>query len=855
MNWDNLTDSAQRSVMYAQEEAQRLGNDYIGTEHLLLGLLREDQGVAYRALNIMGINIAFIFQRIEGTVKEKRHSRYYQLPSPSEFTLTLRAKRALEFASREAQSLSHGYIGTEHILIGLLQEPDGLAFKVLEEVQADLAKCKEIVLQIISNPKNREVNSKNVQNSVRSNSAVKSKTPTLELYSKDLTQLGKQNKLDPVIGREKEINRLIQILLRRTKNNPVLIGDPGVGKTVIAEGLALKISKKQVPEQLKDKRIISLELMSLVAGTKYRGEFEERMKKVIEEIKRCSGEIILFIDELHTVVGAGAAEGSIDASNILKPALARGELHCIGATTVDEYRKYIEKDPALERRFQSIFIHEPSIEETVDILKGLKDTYEKHHGVAISNDAIHASSELSAKFISQRYLPDKAIDLMDEACSHVRLVHSKLPSHIDQLEKEAHALCEEKEGAIRNQDFENAAKLRDKESVVRFRIQKETLQWQQQLIKEEHEVKEDDIAAVVSQWTGIPVGRLMQEEKDKLLHMGEALKQKIIGQDDVAKVLTHAIRRAKTGIRDSKKPLGSFLFLGPTGVGKTEMAMVLSEYLFGRREAIIRFDMSEYMEKFSVSRLIGAPPGYVGYEEGGQLTEAIRRQPFSIVLFDEIEKAHADIYNILLQILDGGRLTDSQGRVVDFSNSIIIMTSNIHGNWDNKTKLGFNQDNEETEESFSRDQIHQELKKSFRAEFLNRLDETMVFKHLNQDHILSIVDLMINKLHQDIKNRNIQLFFSKEAKHFLARKGYEKKYGARFLWRIMQRYIADSLSEALLRNEFEDNDQIKIDVKNNKIVFTKMENQPKKPINSRNIDSYNDKKVAKEKDLERTEKI
>ena len=813
MNWENLTDSAQRAVMYAQEEAQRLGNDFIGTEHILLGLLKEGQGVASKTLHILGVNIPYIQQQVEKMASDNRSSRYYN-PLPSEYTLTPRAKRVLEYASREASNLSHTYIGTEHILIGLLMEPEGIAAKVLDEVQLDIVKVKEVILQFLSKAENSEAYKRKAKESAQNPPNMsKSKTPNLDLYSKDLTLLGKQNKLDPVIGREKEINRLIQILLRRSKNNPVLIGDPGVGKTVIAEGLAYRISQDTVPEQLKNKRLVALELANLIAGTKYRGEFEDRMKKVMEEIKRFSGEIILFIDELHTVVGAGAAEGSIDASNILKPALARGELHCIGATTVDEFRKYIEKDPALERRFQSIFIHEPSIDETIQILEGLKETYENHHHVIITPEAMVAASELSAKYITQRFLPDKAIDLIDEACSHVRLLHSKLPQEIVEMEQKARSLEEQKESAIKEQDFEGAAHLRDQERNLRMEIQEETSLWQKNLNEHIYSVTEDDIASVVSQWTGIPTGRLMQEEKDKLLHMEKALQEHIIGQDHAISVLSHAIRRAKTGIKDSRKPLGSFMFLGPTGVGKTELAIVLAEYLFGRRESLIRFDMSEYMEKFSVSRLIGAPPGYVGYEEGGQLTEAVRRQPFSVILFDEIEKAHPDIYNILLQILDGGRLTDSKGRVIDFANTIIIMTSNVYGNWEKQTVSGFQQSKAQAVQGdmVERDQVLNDLKKTFRPEFLNRLDEMIVFNFLSEENIIQIVDLLIDKLHQDIKNREILFQFSESAKKQLAQEGYQRKFGARPLWRTIQRRIADPVSEALLRDEFADKDTIMVD--------------------------------------------
>ena len=846
MNWDNLTESAQRAVMYAQEEAQRLGNDYLGTEHLLLGILREGQGVAYRTLTLLGVNFTYIIQRIENIVKDSRQSRYYN-PTPSDFTLTTRAKRVLEIASREAQMMMHNYIGTEHILLGLLQETEGIAGKVLLEVNIDPNKGKEAIMQIISIPENLETPRKNFKDP--ENRSIRSKTPHLDLYSKDLTSLGKLNKLDPVIGREKEIHRLIQILLRRTKNNPVLIGDPGVGKTVIVEGLAQRVAKENVPSQLKNKRIVALELTSLIAGTKYRGEFEDRMKKAMEDIKRSSGEIILFIDELHTVVGAGAAEGSIDASNILKPALARGELHCIGATTYDEYRKHIEKDPALERRFQPIFIDEPSIDETIKILQGLKNAYENHHQVLISDEAIVSATELSSTYITQRFLPDKAIDLMDEACSFVRLVNSNLPQEITDMEQEAFRLEKAKEKAIRDQDFEGAAHLRDQERSLRLSAHKETQLWQEKMANTKFTVNADNIASVVSQWTGIPIGRLIQEEKDKLLMMEEALKEKIIGQDHAVAIISHAIRRAKTGIKDSQRPLGSFIFLGPTGVGKTEMAFALAEYLFGRRESLIRFDMSEYMEKFSVSRLIGAPPGYIGYEEGGQLTEAIRRQPFSVVLFDEIEKAHADIYNILLQIFDGARLTDSQGRIVDFSNTIIIMTSNVFGNWDHAKISGFQQNENEASlgENIKRDQLLNDLKKTFRLEFLNRLDELIVFNFLTQENIMSIVDLLIQKLHREIKNRNIHFEFSQQAKELLAKEGYQKSFGARPLWRTIQKRIVDPISESLLKDEFTDFDTILIDRNENDFLFCRKK--------SKNIPKEKTPSDSLEESLERAEKI
>jgi len=837
MIWENLTENARKVVIQSQEEAHRLGNDYLGTEHLLLGLLRVEDCMAWQALALSGINSNYIFQRIENSIRDNRQFRFYE-HSNNEITLSTRAKRVFEMASQEAKEMGSTVVGTEHLLLSIMREGDGIAFKILEEMGLDSFKTRELLFKLILERKQSqtEKNTQNTSSDQESKTTSRAKTALLDQYSRDLTALAKIGKLDPVIAREKEIQRVIQILCRRTKNNPVLIGDPGVGKTVIVEGLAQKIASQQVPDILQNKRVISLDLSSLVAGTKYRGEFEERMKKVVDEVKKASGDVIVFIDELHTVVGAGSAEGSIDASNIMKPPLSRGELHCIGATTIDEYRKHVEKDPALERRFQSILITEPCIEDAIEMLNGLKTRYEEHHKVIITEESIEAAVKLSSRYITQRYLPDKAIDVIDEACSRVRLAASTPPAILKEYNAKLEEVKQQKEKAMEEKDYAHVNDLQIEEKNLLTLIHETQLKWIEDNKNLTYKITEDDVAEVISQWTKIPVGKLLQEDKAKLLNMEKALTEKIIGQPQAISAVSKAIRRGKTGLKDPNKPMGSFLFLGPTGVGKTELARVLADYLFGSADMLVRFDMSEYMEKFSVSRLIGAPPGYVGYEEGGQLTGTIRKQPYSIILFDEIEKAHPDIYNILLQILDCGRLTDSQGRTINFSNTIIILTSNIGGSWDKAKMLGFQKDSltEETlEVANSKENLLTELKKHFKPEFINRLDDQIVFNSLSEDNILKIVDLLIKKVEEELEDKKMSFILSLAAKKELARIGYDKKFGARPLWRTIQRTISDPLSEAILKDEFSEYDTIYIDFQDAAFQFMKL--QPEEKLASQTV--------------------
>jgi len=800
--WEPFTERARRSIVLAQEEAQRLGNNYIGTEHILLGIISEGESLAAKVLETLGVNLAKVRQEVEAIVG--RGGQTVQ----QEMVFTPRAKRVIELAFEEARQLNHNYIGTEHLLLGLIREGEGVAARVLTNLGVDPAKVRLQTTSLLGAegqppaPKG------------------KSKTPTLDAYGRDLTQLARENKLDPVIGRSMEIERVIQILSRRTKNNPALIGEPGVGKTAIAEGLAQRVIKGDIPEPLRDRRVITLDLAGLVAGTKYRGEFEERMKRVMDEIRGASGEIILFIDELHTLVGAGAAEGAIDASNIIKPALARGELQCIGATTLNEFRKYIEKDAALERRFQPIMVGEPSIDETIEILKGLRDRYEAHHKVQITDEALAAAARLGDRYITDRFLPDKAVDLIDEASSRVRLQATLPPPEIREVDAQLRKVLTEKESVVKSQEFEKAAAIRDREEKLRLEKARLEQEWHEKRAQDDKALKvtDEDIAGIVSSWTKIPVSKLAEAETAKLLNMKESLHKRVVGQDEAIEVVTRAIRRSRAGLKNPHRPIGSFIFLGPTGVGKTEVARSVAEFLFDDADSIIRIDMSEYMEKYAVSRLVGAPPGYVGYEEGGQLTEAVRRRPYCVVLLDEIEKAHPDVFNILLQVLDDGRLTDSQGRVVDFKNSVIVMTSNVGATgMQTTTDIGFRPQRDEgkTEDQMyekMKSKVLEEVKHTFRPEFLNRVDEVVVFHQLTREEIEQIVGLELDKVIREVKAQDMHLEVTEDAKKLLAQKGWDPQFGARPLRRAIQREVEDELSEEMLRGTFSGGDHVLAEV-------------------------------------------
>jgi ATP-dependent Clp protease ATP-binding subunit ClpC len=807
--FERFTERARRVIILAQEEAKRLNHSAVGTEHILLGIIREGEGVASKVLESLNINPERVRAEIESAIGRGERTPY------EEVAFTPRAKKVLELALDEARRLGHNYIGTEHLLLGLIREGEGVAARVLESMGADLERVRSQVVYLLG------------EEGTASYTKQASKTPTLDEFGRDLTKLARETKLDPVIGREREIERVIQVLSRRTKNNPALIGEPGVGKTAITEGLAQRIVRGDVPEILRSKRVVQLDLAALVAGTKYRGEFEERMKKVMEEIRKAQGEVILFVDELHTLVGAGAAEGAIDASNILKPALARGELQCIGATTLDEYRKYVERDAALERRFAPILVSEPSVEQAIEILRGLRERYEAHHGVKISDEALAAAATLADKYISDRFLPDKAIDLMDEAASKIRLQASFLPQEVRQAMEKTERARREKEEAIKSQDFERAASLRDKEKVLRQKLEELESSWKTEKGRDITTVTADDIADIVSSWTGIPVTRLVEEETEKLLRMEDSLHKRIVAQDEAVHAVSRAVRRARAGLKDARRPIGSFIFLGPTGVGKTELTLALAEFLFGDENAVVRIDMSEYTERHTVSRLVGAPPGYVGYEEGGQLTEQVRRRPYSVVLLDEIEKAHPEIFNVLLQILEDGRLTDAQGRTVDFKNCVVIMTSNVGApQIQREGGLGFRAMESEqldAQRAYERMKTHvmEELRRTFRPEFLNRVDEIIVFKPLTRDQIKAIVDILIERVRREIRGQGMELVMTDAARDLLAQEGYDPQYGARPLRRAIQRLVEDPLSDDMLRGKFSHGDEITLDVRDGRMAFEK----------------------------------
>lgn len=810
--WQRFTERARRVVFFAQEEAGKLGENYVSTEHLLLGLVRENDSVAARILERMGISLGRIRSEIERNV-----SHGDSRPS-QEMQLTPRAKRVIDLAYDEARQLNNNYIGTEHLLLGLIREGEGLAGRVLAKLSVELDRTRREVLAL------QEASDSSAPAAGRPQTA-RSRTPTLDEFGRDYTEMARNDKLDPVVGRHKEIERVIQILSRRTKNNPVLLGEPGVGKTAIAEGLAQRIISGDIPETLKDKRIVSLDLASLVAGTKYRGEFEERMKRVMEEMRKAQGEVILFIDELHTLVGAGAAEGAIDASNIMKPALSRGELQCIGATTLDEFRKYIERDAALQRRFQPVKVDEPSPEEAVEILKGLRERYETHHRVTITDDALVAATQLADRYITDRFLPDKAIDLIDEAASRVRLQYALPPAELRQARARLKELEKKMALADKTGFGEDRAEMQSQENLIKEQIADLDLEWNSNRESMLRIVTQDEVANIVQAWTGIPVSRLVETETQKLLRMEDELHNRYVGQDEAVAAVSRAIRRARSGMKDAKRPMGTFIFMGPTGTGKTELARALASFLFDNENNLIRIDMSEYSEKFNVSRLVGAPPGYVGYEEGGQLTEAVRRNPYSVVLLDEIEKAHPDVFNILLQVAEDGRLTDSQGRVVDFKNTVVIMTSNIGAARINPERgLGIRSDDERRKQDEKaiesmKNRVMDEVKKTFRPEFLNRIDELIVFHPLSHEDIMKIVDLMLVRVEKQMKSQNLLIEMTQRVKEKLAKEGFDPTLGARPLRRAVQRLIEDPMADEILRGTFVPGETVEVDISEDTIVF------------------------------------
>ncbi len=820
--FERFTDRARRVLVLAQEEARLLNHNFIGTEHILLGLIHEGEGVAAKALESLGISLEAVREKVEETIGPAGTSTTGSPP------FTPRAKKVLELSLREALQLGHNYIGTEHMLLGLVREGEGVAAQVLVSLGADLSRVRQQVIQLLSGYQATGPE-KATAGATPGSQDVPAGSPVLDQFGRNLTQLARERKLDPVIGREREIERVMQVLSRRTKNNPVLIGEPGVGKTAIVEGLSQRIVASEVPETLRGKQLYTLDLGALVAGSRYRGDFEERLKKVLKEI-RTRGDIILFIDELHTLVGAGAAEGAIDAASILKPMLARGELQTIGATTLDEYRKHLEKDAALERRFQPIKVEEPSLAHTIEILKGLRDRYEAHHGVTITDQAVVTAANLADRYIADRYLPDKAIDLIDEAGSRLRIRRMSTPADYKAIEEEIAKARKDKELAIEKQNFEQAKKLREKEEELLQRKAAKEQEWRAEGVDLFDVVDEEVIAEVLANWTGIPVYKLTEEETTKLLRMEEELHKRIIGQNNALKAVSQAIRRTRAGLKDPKRPSGSFIFLGPSGVGKTETAKALAEFLFGDEGALVQLDMSEYMEKHTVSRLVGSPPGYVGYEEGGQLTEAVRRKPFSVVLFDEIEKAHPDVFNALLQILEDGRLTDAQGRTVDFKNTVIIMTSNLGTADLRKASVGFAKADEAVTHERMTSKVNDALKQHFRPEFLNRIDEVIVFHELTKDEITEIVDLYMRRVRNQLESQGISVELTRAAKYLVVEKGYDAMMGARPLRRALQRFVEDPLSEKILWKEFRAGDTVIVDAENDEITFKAMEQFEPPPV-------------------------
>ncbi len=807
MNY-NFTDRVRKVLAMAREEAIRLQHDYVGTEHILLGLIREGEGVAAAVLTNLSVDLEQIHERVEESVRKGKATI-----ALGELPYTSRAKKVLEFAMAEARDFNHSYVGTEHLLLGLLREEKGIAAQVLNSLGVTLDEARAETLKVLGSdvaPSEPAGIGGSSAGQPGKSGDKKSKTPALDHFCRDLTELARGGKLDPTIGRAAEIERVIEILCRRKKNNPVLIGEPGVGKTAIVEGLAQIISKGEVTDALKDYRVLALDMAAVIAGTKYRGQFEERLKAVMNEIQQ-NRSVILFIDELHTLVGAGAAEGAIDASNMLKPALARGELQCIGASTLNEYRKYIEKDGALERRFQPVIVDPPVVEETVEILKGLRPHYEDHHRVVIPDESLETAAKLSDRYITDRFLPDKAIDVIDEAGARARIASAVPPPEVEELKEGLAEIARRKEDAIGDQDFEKAAELRDEERELGQKIREQQEAWEEERKRHRPEISTEDVAFIVSRWTGIPVTRIRQTESDRLVQMEDEIHKRVVGQQDAIGAISRAIRRSRAGLKDPRRPIGSFIFSGPTGVGKTELARALAEFLFADREALIRVDMSEYMEKFSVSRLIGAPPGYVGYEDSGALTKAVRRRPYSVVLLDEIEKAHPDVFNILLQVLDEGHLTDNYGRVIDFKNTVLIMTSNLGARDISKgAGLGFQAANAQTSYDIMKDKVRNEIERAFNPEFLNRVDDVIVFHPLSREEISEIVHILLAEVRKRLQEEDMTLRLTDEAVEFLVEKGYDEKFGARPLKRAIQRYLEDPLSEKILTAEFSAGDEVEV---------------------------------------------